>query len=167
MRNPYDRRRGGDQANTEMRGSEMRGATHSAGYAMVGMPRPEQPRALAIEDLDALAFSARARGEQAASDRLTERFGEQLRQVSREAWDDGHTIGVDEGRHALLDDIETQFDAKARAGRDTAWRVLLLLKENPKRVSRQELAEALTAAADVLDELITAHHASFSQDLPF
>lgn len=92
-RNPYDRRVRHDGEEVDL------GRPMMAGYGSM-----ETPRVLALEDLEAMVFSARQRGEVAAGERLNAQHAERMTAACRQAWDegfeDGYNAGIAEHRQA-------------------------------------------------------------------
>jgi hypothetical protein len=124
-RNPYDRRRG-----PRDRGLRA-GSDFSSGFG--SMP---PPRALAIEDLDALAHSAHLRGQEAMNDRLSRADGrEKARQelVDKYGAEMNELLAVATGQHA-------------KAGTDL------------RKVTRRDLAHTVARAESLLLKLMFSLH---------
>lgn len=157
MDNPYDRRQRGDNTDAMQRG------TMIAGFA----PSFEMPRALAIQDLDALAYSAHSRGVEAESQRLARQHADEVHAARREAWAEGHGTGMVEGQQAMLRSMDEQHGSTVRAAIDDGAALLESFNGNPRNVTKGALRVMLAAQTRLLQTLLDGHHSAFVRQLPF
>lgn len=148
--NPYERRR--DRSR--------RPDTAMAGQMVnMGFESQREPQ-LTIAELEAMVFSARMRGR-------TEREGEhyeQYRLGRLEAWQEGHDVGVSDGRGMLLSQIDERWGERVRAVVEDGAQ--LLKRREGGDGSKRELEAALSRATNLLKGLADSHHLGF-EDLPF
>lgn len=120
------------------------------------------PRALAIEDLEAMAASAMRREASMAHRRMDER----AQTMRREGWDEGHVAGVVDGERQMLALIDSKVGEKVRAQHKRGAEMLQKVGENPRGVTKDELERTLDSLVDTLAHLLTEHHRGF-EDVPF
>lgn len=144
--NPYERRhwRRGDESDARPLGLDR----------PFMVPRPPEP-AIQTEDLDAMVRSAEARGRAHATHRLVNEHLEQLRDAQRRAWDEGNELGVTEGYSRAITELTRGIRPKLVDGASGASVMVAKFEGEPKRVTKDELAEALKAARGLLYELIS------------
>lgn len=154
--NPYDRRRGARPAMPPA----------SAGTFGWGVAtRPDSP--LRIEDLEAIALQAHARG----AEESTARARESERDARREAWDQGYGEGRAAATAEMLALIDRRWGPDARKARASGTETITKYTMEDRSVTKRELVLALEAVTETLSDLIQAHHDGFpekpSEDLPF
>lgn len=159
--NPYDRRQV-----ERFRGRDRMMANRD-GMMVAGGPGFETPRALAIEDLDALAFSANVRGQQTATERLEQHHRDDLQRAHRLAWDEGHEVGASDGRAALLDQIAATHGDEVHAVLEQCEQMVNRWSEDPRKVSKADMGSQLNQVESLLSRLVVAHRDGFAADLPF
>ena len=159
--NPYERRRRERPRSDGLSHLARADAMFASGAGAVS-----RPQALEMEDLNAMAFSARMRGEMTATARLEDAHETHLLAARREAWNQGHEAGVEDGRARLLTAIDEQHGEQVRKTHGNGLQVLKRM-EDPRKVTKAELERALDAAVDVLAELIHQHHEGFAPEVPF
>jgi hypothetical protein len=158
-RNPYDRRRPRVGRPTDgMADGQLAAVAHGHAYT-------DAPRALAIEDLEMLAISARTRGEQAATERLMRSHDADLMAARRQAWDEGRQQGEEDGRFALLEAIDHEVGGEVRDLHRLAVAIVDARERKTKADREQTSVAALPQFADavatVTDTLIYKHHNGF------
>lgn len=136
-----------------------------AAYRFIGRGRPEfeqsEEPGLAVEDLHAVARSARRRGQLEATGRLRERHDEELMAAKRIAWYEGHDAGLGVGRAGLLATIDERFGERAHEVLTLAQGVAAAHAQGPRGATKAELADALGQLGMLVRELIDAHHGGF------
>lgn len=158
--NPYDRR---DENRRRDRGAS------DIGYMPMTSGFRETHPGLELADLQAMAFSARARGEQAASDRLTAAHEEAMLNRSRAAWQEGYELGAGDGARDMLARIDNAVGERVREQHARLEVIIATLDEGAKgapKVSEEDLRLAVLQARTLLGQLIDAHHNGFVE-LPF
>jgi hypothetical protein len=146
-RNPYDRRRG-----PRDRGLRA-GSDFSSGFG--SMP---PPRALAIEDLDALAHSAHLRGQEAMNDRLSRAHVNDLQTVRRETWAEGHDVGAADGREKARQELVDKYGAEMNELLAVATGQHAKAGTDLRKVTRRDLAHTVARAESLLLKLMFSLH---------
>lgn len=154
--NPYDRR-------VEARENRIHGVSADFGLrgwnGVVDTPR-ESP--ITMNDLEAMVHQAKHRGRREALETIPQTVND----ARREAWDEGHVAGVDEGRDDLLKRIAAQFERRVDEAVNDGGAALFQFHKDQRHASKADLAEQLRIAVGVLDDLRKEHHNRFGT-LPF
>lgn len=165
--NPYDRRHGNRRDNAH--DFEL-----AHGGPLLAMPAEAHrayhaPDVLAMEDLEALAFSVGARSERKTMERLERFHADAIHTARREAWAEGHAAGTRVGADALLKTIAEQFE---EAIGDLRSRLIEFHgRLDPQAVwdAKKKLGsiDLIAEARDMLAKLVHAHHGDFGEPVPF
>lgn len=157
--NPYDRRVQARRAR-EYQGDAVQafGGPFLRG-GLVDTPR-ESP--ITMNELEAMVHQAKHRGRREVLDTVPQ----QLHDARRAAWEEGHEAGSEAGRGALLRAIDGRVGETVRAAHERAAKLLLAHQDDARKVTKDELVEALSYANGVLADAIYQHHNGFV-DLPF
>lgn len=122
---------------------------------------------LAIEDVDAMAFSARQRGRSEATEQLDRKFEEDLGHARRRAWNDGYGAGQIDGQRAMLRSMDEQYGDEVRAAIENASELLHILEAGDEKVKKGALSVMLAAQTMLLRTLLAAHHNAFVREVSF
>lgn len=148
--NPYDRR------NQRQPDGEMSADLRGYLTATTGMA----PEGLEIQDLHAMAESARRRGEMAEYDRLVDEHAEEMQSACREAWKQGRLVGVDEGRADFLERFGAHMP-RVRTSVEMADATLQGLRIDSRKVTKQQLQGVVHDLHEQLVELVDGYRQGF------
>jgi hypothetical protein len=122
-------------------------------------PVREVARGLMIEDLHAMAESARTRGEFAMAERLADKHDAALQSARRATWEEGYKTGWDD----LCVELTRRYKLMATRAHDRGREVLQKLgAEPPEDVPMAEVELALDNAVDVLTDFLSGYGDGFT-----
>lgn len=162
LSNPYDRRGRVERNHAGMEMSDISYANRGIGVPLGGV---SYLGGLHVDDLHAVAASAASRGRAEAQHELREEHYRESFNGRRQAWDEGREIGVRVGNAELIDRIDKLYGDISRDVTELTAKTLMSFKEEPGKVTKQDLVHALNQAHALLQNLIAAHHHGFSDNL--